>query len=751
MSNKLTIKKSNLENQNFYFSNESEDLCLEKKVINFVYANNGTGKTTIYHKLLADHKKNFYPLMLNKNTFLDEKHKLVISLNLDEIKKLKNENENIRLRIQEEIKQWINDGKFSTGNGTIWKLHIQPYLKFRYEKIVFLTNELVKNINENKKFEIDLEKIQILNNELKFFSEEPSDIDTNFLTTIMSNNPKITSKEIIESSRKILKYFESLEQQFLQIIENTTICNMSIDVKLLSCITNCLDGTSLKKMDNCYLCKQISNESLNVIDLKNELNQEIEEVKKCSQLEPIFDDITKFDEVFSTKLNDLLLPVNYTNIIKCREIIEETIKKFENAIEKNIFNLKKIFKEKDVETITENISNIRALKRHQRLVKLKEEDFNIARQIIFDTVGENKIKIDKDSENVIEVTGMDGDDLPVSSGEQKLVRFILNLFIYVSVREKNEGDQNNFLIIDDPEELFDELNKIRVSYIINKYSNLYKVNFLIFTNKHWLIRELYEVSPNNIALTLFFKDTENKRLFKRTANGGKGNNEIQFMGLKTGLKLLKETINEDLAKSNNYDKTIVLVYLCWLLRINGLIFGSRLQGSELLKYWFLLISNDKSDTESKFNQLLEEIKVFGITFENPIILFNDFMDIINSIKTNLQKVEINIFEKFPIVKNNIVNLIKILFLREKIRMFIDSKMNNKSINGYRKKIQKLINENYNNPLVREKYKTIQFILSFLDCFYHNEVSPSLLMNGIELNKTFVDSLIDKTEKIINFL
>ena len=357
-------------------------------------------------------------------------------------------------------------------------------MKFRYEKIVFLTNELVKNINENKKFEIDLEKIQILNNELKFFSEEPSDIDTNFLTTIMSNNPKITSKEIIESSRKILKYFESLEQQFLQIIENTTICNMSIDVKLLSCITNCLDGTSLKKMDNCYLCKQISNESLNVIDLKNELNQEIEEVKKCSQLEPIFDDITKFDEVFSTKLNDLLLPVNYTNIIKCREIIEETIKKFENAIEKNIFNLKKIFKEKDVETITENISNIRALKRHQRLVKLKEEDFNIARQIIFDTVGENKIKIDKDSENVIEVTGMDGDDLPVSSGEQKLVRFILNLFIYVSVREKNEGDQNNFLIIDDPEELFDELNKIRVSYIINKYSNLYKVNFLIFTNKH---------------------------------------------------------------------------------------------------------------------------------------------------------------------------------------------------------------------------------------------------------------------------
>ena len=164
-----------------------------------------------------------------------------------------------------------------------------------------------------------------------------------------------------------------------------------------------------------------------------------------------------------------------------------------------------------------------------------------------------------------------------------------------------------------------------------------------------------------------------------------------------------------------------------------------------------MISNDKSDTESKFNQLLEEIKVFGITFENPIILFNDFMDIINSIKTNLQKVEINIFEKFPIVKNNIVNLIKILFLREKIRMFIDSKMNNKSINGYRKKIQKLINENYNNPLVREKYKTIQFILSFLDCFYHNEVSPSLLMNGIELNKTFVDSLIDKTEKIINFL
>ena len=83
---------------------------------------------------------------------------------------------------------------------------------------------------------------------------------------------------------------------------------------------------------------------------------------------------------------------------------------------------------------------------------------------------------------------------------------------------------------------------------------------------------------------MFFKDTENKRLFKRTANGGKGNNEIQFMGLKTGLKLLKETINEDLAKSNNYDKTIVLVYLCWLLRINGLIFGSRLQGSELLKY-----------------------------------------------------------------------------------------------------------------------------------------------------------------------
>ena len=784
MSNKdlKEIKISDLKNDRFLFSQKSENLVLQKGKINFIYANNGVGKTTIYDLLQKQilqkqTKIEFYPLDLYENSFLEENKNLVISLHIEKINKLKSENEKIKLKIQENIKNWIKGNEFSTGNTTAWTKHIKLYLQ---QEMQFSTlTSLVRSKNENNNFQIDLNTILELDKELKnkIITEQKNNLIQLDLNKI-SKNSKEKCNDILSLSDTILNNIKEIKNNSVKKIEEKFSLNYngsSINIKFLSCIVDCLNTNSLEKMNDCYLCKQNifpddSSSSNKFQELKKYLNNEVEKLKKEFD-EPlkISENLEKFDRTFSTNLGNLFLEVNYENILNdnIKNEIEKTIANYKYSIEKNLFEIKNILKESDIKKIKENLKEITKLNNEKKLNDLlSEEDFNIACNIIYDIIGKNKIKINKNSENIIEIFANDfetdnveldeyDNELPLSSGETKLVRFIFNLFIYVSNKNINDY-KNNFLIIDETEELFDDLNRINICYIINLFLNYYKVNFIIFTNKYLLIKELWHNLGQNIELTLFFKDIEDKRLFKKTlSNKNSQENEIQFLGLKDGLKLLKNSVVQYLKSvdTNKNDKTLIFLYICWLLRINNLIFKNKNNDDEpieLLKYGFLLNLNSSSDAKI-FNESLKDIKEFlELNESENFILFDEFVKSINFIKIELKEIKMNILENYPIVQNNIINLIKILFLREKIKMFIDSKIKNKkSKKSYSEKIDLLIGSENPDSEKKETFKTIKYILNLLNYFYHNESNPSLLLKGIELNKIFVNALIDKTEKIIN--
>ena len=166
---------------------------------------------------------------------------------------------------------------------------------------------------------------------------------------------------------------------------------------------------------------------------------------------------------------------------------------------------------------------------------------------------------------------------------------------------------------------------------------------------------------------------------------------------------------------------------------------------QLLKYNFLF-SNQPD--ENIFKSCLQKINNF-LDLKTDFINFNNFSIALKTLESNLKEINIEIFKNYPIVQNNIINLVKVLFLREKIRQFIDSKWKNKkSENSYRKKIKNLIDSNFNSLEKREVYKWMRYMINLLDYIFHNEANPSLLLKGIELNKFFMDGLIDKFNDLI---
>ena len=763
--NKLTeIKINNLKNDNFVFSKQSENLILEKGKINFIYANNGVGKTTIY-EILLEEESGFNKFNLEENTFLTEKNKLLISPNIDEIEKLKNENEKFKQDISNIVKKWIFENNFSNGSQTIWTKQIKPYL----DRISNSFPEFIfsKKMNENLK--LDWETIKKINQWIKstkFFST----IDNEFLEEENKINWKIISQykfidiwTLFERTKEALKNIkEKLTNEFNKEIK-VIYKNLEIDISLLSCISDCVNSSSLKIMENCYLCSSdILNDSDKEINnfekIKTDLQDKLEKLKNSYEKEfNISDDLKKIDSIFSTKIYEMFLKSNYENIInnKIQTEIEKTINGYKIKLETSILQLKSIFKdevENKLEVFENNTKQINKLEKEQKLKVLSEDDFNIATSIVKQVIGDDKLKINKNSKNIIEVIGADEYDefLPLSSGEEKLVKFIFNLFIYISDEENDH--KNTFLLIDETEELFDDLNRINICYIINLFFTEYNVNFLILTNKYLLIKESWDCLNQDIELTLFFKDINQKRLFKKTKINKKEKNEseIHFLGFRSGLKLLRKTISNYLidTKHNDNDKVVIFLYLSWLLRIQDFIFMGNTENSsaiQLLKYNFLF-SNQPD--ENIFKSCLQKINNF-LDLKTDFINFNNFSIALKTLESNLKEINIEIFKNYPIVQNNIINLVKVLFLREKIRQFIDSKWKNKkSENSYRKKIKNLIDSNFNSLEKREVYKWMRYMINLLDYIFHNEANPSLLLKGIELNKFFMDGLIDKFNDLI---
>lgn len=760
--NKLTeIKINNLKNDNFVFSKQSENLILEKGKINFIYANNGVGKTTIY-EILLEEELGFNEFNFEENTFLTEKNKLLISPNIDQIEKLKNDNKKFKQDISNIVKNWILENDFSSGNQTIWAKQIKPYLQSISNFPDFISSK-----ETNKNLKLDWETIKKINQWLKsadFFSSNNNE----FLENTHKINLKVINKHkfsdiwvLFKKIKETLKNIkEKLTNEFNKEIK-VIYKDLEIDISLLSCISDCVNSSSLKIMENCYLCSSDilddSNKEINNFEkIKADLQDRLQKLKNSYEKEfNISDDLKKIDSIFSTKIYEMFLKSNYENIInnKIQIEIEKTINSYKIKLETSILQLKSIFKdeiENKLEVFEENIKQINKLEKEQKLKVLSEDDFNIATSIVKQVIGDDKLKINKNSKNIIEVIGADDELLPLSSGEEKLVKFIFNLFIYVSDEENDH--KNTFLLIDETEELFDDLNRINICYIINLFFTEYNVNFLILTNKYLLIKESWDCLNQDIELTLFFKDINQKRLFKKTKINKKEKNEseIQFLGFRSGLKLLRKTISNCLidTKRNDNDKVVIFLYLSWLLRIQDFIFMENTENSsaiQLLKYNFLF--SDQPD-ENLFKSCLQKINIF-LDSEDDFINFNNFSIALKTLKSNLKEININIFENYPIVQNNIINLVKVLFLREKIRQFIDSKWKNKkSENSYRKKIKNLIDSNFNSLEKREVYKWMRYMINLLDYIFHNEANPSLLLKGIELNKFFMDGLIDKFNDLI---
>lgn len=761
--NKLTeIKINNLKNDNFVFSKQSENLILEKGKINFIYANNGIGKTTIY-EILLEEESGFNEFNFEENTFLTEKNKLLISPNIDQIEKLKNDNKKFKQDISNIVKNWILENDFSSGNQTIWTRQIKPYL----EKISNTIPEFIFSKETNKNLNLDWDTIKKINQWIKsadFFSSNSNE----FLENAHKINLKVINKQkfsdiwvLFKKIKETLKNIkEKLTNEFNKEIK-VIYKDLEIDISLLSCISDCVNSSSLKIMENCYLCSNDilddSNKEINNFEkIKADLQDRLEKLKNSYEKEfNISDDLKKIDSIFSTKIYEMFLKPNYENIIsnKIQTEIEKTINSYKIKLETSILQLKSIFKdeiENKLEVYEKNIKQINKLEKEQKLKVLSEDDFNIATSIVKQVIGDDKLKINKNSKNIIEVIGADDELLPLSSGEEKLVKFIFNLFIYVSDEENDH--KNTFLLIDETEELFDDLNRINICYIINLFFTEYNVNFLILTNKYLLIKESWDCLNQDIELTLFFKDINQKRLFKKTKINKKEKNEseIQFLGFRSGLKLLRKTISNYLidTKQNDNDKVVIFLYLSWLLRIQDFIFMENTENSsaiQLLKYNFLF--SDQPD-ENIFKSCLQKINNF-LGLKTDFINFNNFSIALKTLESNLKEINIEIFENYPIVQNNIINLVKVLFLREKIRQFIDSKWKNKkSENSYRKKIKNLIDSNFNSLEKREVYKWMRYMINLLDYIFHNEANPSLLLKGIELNKFFMDGLIDKFNDLI---
>ena len=761
----------------FFDFEDSSTLKIEKGKINFIFSNNGVGKTTIHNVLTSNNiigtKFKYESFDPNINAFLEKEDVIRVAKNIGLIKEYENKiEENIKV-IKNNVINFLQKNKISPRN-KIWQNHIKKFLEQK-ECFQLLNMVLRKDNKEDiEKFNPDPEAVRKEIDE-KFFVNKNNLYSDDDKWKKLENYKKNYS-ELVEMKENIILSVNKVEKNELKNI----LTKNNLNYGLLECILKCINDYESSEMSYCYIC-----ENINVPDF-NSIKKQINE--KISKSSSIHKQLLSFNESFKTEIS--LSECDKQSIIKN---INLEFDRYIDFIKSWIYKLSSFFSSEKVEEIKKLKNKIEEFKKEKKLNKIKSDDFNMIKEIFKNTIDDavDAINLNYEDENdfllirkkKINLT----ESLPFSKGEEKLIKFIMYLVVFIS---ENNDISNTFIAIDEVDELFDELNRINIGYVMNIFLNTYKVNFVVLTNKTTLINDFsYIFEKNKISLTLFCKQLDNKRKFVSTSE-----KEIKFLGFKRGKSefktILERIIKKEKELSEN-EQALFLIYINWLFRVDQLIDPNSGHNNsiEFLKHDFLFRANTSEKNDVFFEENKKSIwnKIFNenekdnikIKYDNFINVFNitydDFVNITESMCETSEEVNLGYLtkNKYFLVENNIKNLVKVVLIREKLRKKIDDFLeeNKGEINAFLKTIKNYHGDykkdftNHGNYvllltkiifnskddkflLFKAELKRTIYLLSMLDNFIHVEDNPTIILKGIELNSSLLDNL-NRQQKNLN--
>lgn len=741
-----SIKTKNLEIFSYFkFSDYSSNLELDDKKINFVYANNGAGKSTLGKYLNSIHEEDFYLIDINNNVYIQNSNEMIISKNILEFKNLENKIENTNNIFSREVKNIINKYNLSI-NSPIWKKLIKPYYILKgFDNLVSITNKNKKDIQNLK---LDYNQIINLNSELNNFSIKFSkNLYTQLDSKQLLNNE---FEDILELKKDIESKITNIEIEIKdQIIKEFKKTN--IDVYILEEIYFLING--LDKMDKCYIC---NSNIQNFDDIKISMKKRIDELKNnFDSLFDLKDKLKKWDGIFNTGLVKEYIDHKFENIIS---ITNQSYENLSNYLLNYFFDLKNMMNDvekiKLINDLKNNIIKIQELKKERILKSINEEDFNVFKSIINNLVGEDRIKFNFKDNKFIEIN-LDNQNLPFSSGEIKIISFIFSLMYFIS---SVEDYKKRYIIVDDIDESFDNLNIINYVHVIKTFFYDYKIKFLILTHNNQLIKQVYDSGVKEINIFLIYKlITFERNLIK--LNNKNINDEISYLGFKSGIQLLKNRISKELCNLNNNEKFIfIFIYTQWILRIINLISNDKDINKNyspilILKYKHLFNNSNKEESANIFNEAKNEFKQFYNLDEKNNLLnisYDDFVKKIeNIIKNSLLDLKIEFNNISYIMSTNITNIVKFIILREMIKLYLIKLNNDSKEVTDNESVRIILNKLYSTNIISlENKKKLNYLWNFLSTYCHIEINPSLLLSGIELNDFIVHRVIKDVFELI---
>lgn len=739
------IKTKNLEIFSYFkFSDDSSNLELDDKKINFIYANNGAGKSTLGKYLNSIHKEDFYLIDIDNNVYIQNSNKMIISKNILEIKNLEHKIENTYNIFSREVTNIINRYNLSI-NSSIWKKLIKPfYILKGFNNLVSITNKSKKHIQNLK---LDYNQIINLNSELNNFNVQ---FFENFYTQLDSEQLLNNEFEnILELKKDIESKIANIEIEIKdQIIKEFKKTN--IDIYILEKIYFLIIG--LDKMDKCYIC---NSDIRDFDDIKLSMKKRINELKnKFDSLFDLKDKLNKWDEIFNTHLVKEYINHKFKNIIL---VINQSYENLSNYLLNYFFDLKNMMNDDEkiklINDLENNIIKIQKLEEERILKSINNEDFNVFKSIINNLVGEGRIKFNFKSDKFIEINLDNQINLPFSSGEIKIISFIFSLMYFIS---SFEDYKKRYIIVDDIDESFDNLNIINFVHVIKTFFYDYKIKFLILTHNNQLIKQIYDSGVREINIFLIYKHiTFERNLIK--LNDKNINDEISYLGFKSGIQLLKKRISKELSNFNDEKFIFIFIYTQWILRIIKLITNNKDINKNyspilILKYENLFDNSNKDESIGIFNKAKNEFKEFyNLDEKNNLfdISYDHFVQKIKNIKNSLLNLKIEFNNISYIMSSNITNIVKFIILRDMIKSYL-IKLNNDSIEVINNESVRLILNklHFKEKISLENKKKLNYLWNFLSTYCHIEINPSLLLSGIELNDFIVHKIINDVFELI---
>ena len=770
--NTNTFSNLMLKTSKDFFKFDNSFFEIHKEKVNFIYANNGVGKTTIYELITSDKYQleesiKFIAFNPDKNTYLEKNDVISVSKNLGLIKEAEKQNKQIISDLNGSISEIKKNDQIKMRKGSkLWSNHFSPFL----EKEGL---DILKKIYD-KSFKIEEENLEKFVNELKQSNKKDYSQKTSKFKIV--ENYKYN--QILNCKNEIINNLEKIEEEAIKDMFAKNKIKQEWNLVGLKCIKDCLDN-NLKNMSKCYICES---DISDFNQIKEQISQKISILMMQENLE-IRNYLNEFDNFFNEvdKVEDILDKLNETN---AKEIKDKIIKTVNDRINDYfdmfwswVKTLKEMFliteNENKIKKFIENNESIKKWKKDKQLSKeIKKEDFEIASEILTSVIG-NNLNLNYQDDNFLSVSKIrneqSNDQLPFSNGEKKLIRIILNLIFLVSNIENEEDKRElnkQLLVIDDTDDFFDELNKINIGYILNLFIREYKLGFVILTNKTNFIKELsYIVGNERINLILFYKDIDEKRVFKNAIINDKLN-EMKFLNFKEGMGLLKTIINNDVKKMNFRDKTTLFLYFSWMYRV---LIPLSIDKVEILKFSELK-TKDEEQIKTIFQNSREAINNYFFNkeakFTDSFLSFDEFWKDVSIFLEDINKIELTCFSNYMnsfIIQNNILNLVKILFIRENLKEKLDKFFENINIKSkYEDELNKgqyvfVLNEliwnkeniavEINNEIQNKNIKKSLYLLNILDNFIHVEISPTLLLKGIELNKKIILSMNEEVNKM----